>query len=156
LKAWQEIAYGRDIRQCLRTHRSGHRQRTQLASLEVPERRRQNIERGLYLPAEQINEHRRRAAIVHMEQIDIESHLEQLDGDMSGGGPAERSDADLGRVGPGVGDELRNRIDRNRWMYLQDERKAVQAGDHHDVADEVEVQLFVERCVERIRAGDRK
>ena len=32
-------------------------------------------------------------------------------------------------------DELGNRLDRNRWIYLQDEGHTDDAGDRRDVAD---------------------
>ena len=82
LVARHEFAHGRDVRQRLRARRGGHRQRAQLAGPDVLDRRGQAVEHDLHLPAEQIGQRRRRAAIGHVNHVDAGHHLEQLAGDM--------------------------------------------------------------------------
>ena len=57
---------------------------------------------------------------------------------------------DLARIGLGVGDELGNRLDRNRWIDHHDEGSAVDTRDRHDVADEIEAKIVVESRIERV------
>ena len=121
LVARHEIAHGRNVRQRLRARRGGHRQRAQLAGPDVLDRRRHGGEHDLHLPAEQIGERGRRAAIGHVDHVDAGHHLEQLAGHMGRGPVAGRRHVDLARIGLGIGDELGNRLGRNRWI------------DHHDV-----------------------
>ena len=69
-----------------------------------------------------------------------------------GRGPdAGRRHVDLARIGLGVGDELGNRLGRNRWIYLHDSGDADEACDRRDVADEIEIELVVKRRVDRVR-----
>ena len=82
LVARHEIANGRDVRQHLRARRGGHRQRAQLAGPDVLDRRGHGIEHDLHLPAEQIGQRGRRAAIGHVDHVDAGHHLEQLAGHM--------------------------------------------------------------------------
>ncbi len=72
------------------------------------------------------------------------------------GPDAGRRHVDLARIGLGVGDELGNGLGRNRWMYLHDVGRADDARDRRDVADEIEIELVVERRVDRIRRTDQQ
>src|SRR5215831_13181286 len=78
LVAWHGVADGRDIRQLIEPSLARHGQRTQRARSDVGKRGGQNVETDLHLSTEQINDHRRRAAIGHVNQIDAGHHLEQL------------------------------------------------------------------------------
>src|SRR3954453_20009848 len=69
---------------------------------------------------------------------------------------AARSDVDLARVSPGKGDELGNRLRRERWVYYHNERDRDDARDRCDVAEEVEIEFFVKRRVDRGRGADQK
>ncbi len=69
---------------------------------------------------------------------------------------AGRSHVDFARIGLGIGDELGDRLGRNRWMHQDDHRDADDAGDRGDVADEVEIELVVERRIDRIGDGGEK
>src|SRR5258707_11019202 len=61
---------------------------------------------------------------------------------------------DLARIGLGKGNELGNRLGRNRWMYLHDERYANYAGDRRDVTDKIEIELVVECRIDRVGRTD--
>src|SRR5439155_25857751 len=67
-----------------------------------------------------------------------------------------RCHVDLAGIGLGVGDELWNRLSWNRWIYHHDIRCAHEACDRRDVADEIEIELVVERRVDRVRRSDEK
>ena len=54
----------------------------------------------------------------------------------------------------GVGDELGNRFGRHRRMHQHDVGVAADSCDRRDVADEIEIELVVERRVDRVRCGD--
>ena len=69
--------------------------------------------------------------------------------------PADRH-VDLARIGLGIGDELGNRLGRNRWIDHHDVGEAEDASDRRDVADKIEIELVVERRVDRVRRTDQK
>jgi hypothetical protein len=56
----------------------------------------------------------------------------------------------------GMGDEFRNRLRRKRWIDLQGESLAADARNWCDVADEIEVEFFVQCSVDRVRTSDQK
>ena len=63
---------------------------------------------------------------------------------------AGRRHVDLARIGLGIGDELGNRLGRNRWVDHHDEGTADDARDRRDVADEIVIEFLVERRVDRV------
>ncbi len=69
---------------------------------------------------------------------------------MDRGAVAGRRHVDLARIGFGVGDELRNRRGRHRQVDLHHQRHAHDAGDRRDVADEIELEIVVERGVDGV------
>ena len=72
------------------------------------------------------------------------------------GAVAGRRHVDLARIGLGVGDELGNGLGRNRWIDHHDNGNAADARDRRDVADEIEIELVVERRVDRVRRSDQE
>src|SRR6516162_1617176 len=64
--------------------------------------------------------------------------------------PARRH-GELAGIGLGISDELGNRFGRNRWIYYHDEGEADDAGDWRDVPEKNEIELVVERRVDRVR-----
>ena len=98
----------------------------------------------------QIGKRGRRAAIRHVNHVDAGHHLEQLAGYMGGVPVPARRHVDLARIGLGIGDELGNRLGRNRWIHHHDMGRADDARDRRDVADEIEIELVVERRVDRV------
>ena len=75
-----------------------------------------SAEHDLHLSADQVGERGRAAAIGHVNHVDAGHHLEQLAGHMGRGPDAGRRHVDLARIGLGIGDELGNRLGRNRWI----------------------------------------
>jgi hypothetical protein len=64
---------------------------------------------------------------------------------------AGRRHIDFAGIGLGVGDELGNCFRRKRWIYLHTEGLAANARNGRNVADEIVIELFVERPVDRVR-----
>jgi hypothetical protein len=90
-----------------------------------------------------------------MDHLDPGHDLEQLAGHMAGSSNARRAETDLARIGLGVGRELGNRLGRHRGIDHHHEGEADEASDRRDVAQEHEIELVVERRVDRVRrAGD--
>ena len=108
----------------------------------------------LHLTAEQIVHGGSSAPVRHVHHVDSSHHLEQLAEQMGSGPGAARSKVELARIGLSVGDELRNRLRRNRWMHKHDLGLTSDACDRGDVADEIEVEPFVERRVDRVVRGN--
>src|SRR5499427_1308188 len=74
-----------------------------------------------------------------------------------GWGPGTaRCHVELARMGLGVGDELGNRLGRDRWIHYQDLGCADDGRDRRDVADEVEIELVVQRGVDRVVTTDQE
>src|SRR5262245_39304740 len=88
LVAWDELTQGRDFRERLRASARGYRERAELASPDVLDRRRRGVEADLHLPCEQISEQGRPAAIGQMHHVDAGHHLEQLAEHMAGSADA--------------------------------------------------------------------
>src|SRR5215813_1833749 len=75
---------------------------------------------------------------------------------MARGTDAARRPADLARIGLGIGDEVGSRLGWNRWMHHDNLGKADDARDGRDVADKIEVELFVERRIDRVCRSDQE
>src|SRR3984893_8111104 len=88
--------------------------------------------------------------IRHVHQIDTGHHLEQLASHMNRASVAAGPHVDLGRISPGIGDELGNGLGRNGWVDQHHIGRAKQSRDWRDVANEIEIKLFVERRVDRV------
>jgi hypothetical protein len=86
--------------------------------------------------------------------VDPRHHLEQLARDMLPGPGASRRHVDLARVGFGIGDELGNTPGRERRIDLHDEGRAGEACYRRNIADEIEIELFVERRVDKVWRTD--
>src|SRR5262249_56537762 len=86
-----------------------------------------------------------------MNYVDAGHHLEQLARQMGGSSDTTRRHGELAGIGLGISDELGNRFGRNRWIYYHDEGVADDAGDWRDVAEKNEIELVVERRVDRVR-----
>src|SRR5262245_20614152 len=153
LVAWHELAYSRDIGQPLPTRRGRHRQRSQLAGLDVRDRLNRGGEHDLHLPTEQIGPRGPAAAIRYVHEVDPGHHLEQLAGHMGRGADTARRHVDLARIGLGVSDEFGDCLSWHRWIDHYDKGHDNNAGDRCNVADEIEVELVIERRVGRACVG---
>ena len=148
-----EIRHGRHVGQHLRARRGGHRQRAQLAGPDIIGGAGRGGEQDLHLAAEQIGEGGTLAPIGHVHQVDAGHHVEQLARHVRRAAVAGRRHVDLAGIGFGIADEFRNRLGRNRRIDQNDLRHPDDACDRRDVADEVEIELLVERRVDGIRNG---
>src|SRR6516165_7074384 len=63
---------------------------------------------------------------------------------------ARRGDVDLARIGFGIGDELAKRHGGKRWIDHKHHRQPNHAGDRRDIADEIEIELLVERRIDGV------
>jgi hypothetical protein len=93
-----------------------------------------------------------------MNHIHSGHRFEQLAGEMGRESGAARRKIDRAWMGLGIGNELGDRIGRKRWIYQHDKRPADESRDRRDVADEIEIELIVERrvdCVRRIYKKER-
>src|SRR5262245_2596933 len=59
-------------------------------------------------------------------------------------------------MGFGVGDEFGDALDWNRKIYLHGKCATADARDRRDVADEIEVELVVERRADRMCGKDKQ
>ena len=57
----------------------------------------------------------------------------------------------LARVGLGVSDQFGNGLDRDRWIDLEHVGNAEEACNGGEVANEIEIEITVERRVDRVR-----
>jgi hypothetical protein len=89
-------------------------------------------------------------------QVRAGHHLEELTSHVYGGSGAGRRHIDFVPIIFGIGDEFGYRRGRNRGMNLHNIRNAADTCDRSDVADEIEVELVIERRVDRVRRGDQK
>src|SRR5262249_6081926 len=72
---------------------------------------------------------------------------------MAGSSDAGRSQIELARIGLGVGDELGDRLARKRRTHHKDRRLGEDGGDRRNAANEIEVELLVERCIDGARGA---
>src|SRR5215472_14412308 len=63
---------------------------------------------------------------------------------------------DFARASLGIGDELRNRLSRDLWIYRHDKWCADNASDWRDIADEIVVELVVECRIDRVETTDQE
>src|SRR5262249_60382660 len=90
------------------------------------------------------------SAIRQGDCVDGRHHLEQPPSTRRPRADARRCHADLARIGLSVSDELGNGFGRNRWIDLEDEWSADHPRDRRDVAEKNEIQLVIERRVDRV------
>jgi hypothetical protein len=96
------------------------------------------------------------AAIGHVQHVDAGHHLEQLAADVDRRSNARRRHIELARIGFGIGNEIRDRLGRNRWIDDHDERLATDAGDRRNIAHEVVIELWVERGIDGVGRTDQQ
>jgi hypothetical protein len=106
------------------------------------------------LATEEIVQHRRRAAIGHMERAHPSHQLEQLACHMGSGPASGRSHIELVWIGLGVGDQFEARGDWNRGMHLHNQNVAADRSDRCDVAEKNERKIVEGGCVDRAAQRD--
>src|ERR1700730_4161499 len=107
---------------------------------------------GLNLSAEQIGQET--AAIRDVKQVDACHHLEQLSEDMGRTSNSCRRIVDFARIDLGLDDDLRDRLGWNRWIYHHDIGATANVRDRRDVADEIKIEVRIERGVDRVTRHD--
>src|SRR5262249_13029042 len=117
-------------------------------SLDMLDCRDGSRELHLRLAAEQISDCGPFTAVGHMDHVDAGHHVEQLAGYMGPCSDSPRPHVDPARVALGVGDELGNGAGRNRRVYNDYHWHADEACNGSHVADEIEIELVVERCID--------
>src|SRR5262249_29220289 len=63
---------------------------------------------------------------------------------------------DFSRASLGIGDELRTRLSRDRWIYRHGKWCADNASDWRDIADEIVVELVGECSSDRVATDQQK
>jgi len=63
---------------------------------------------------------------------------------------------DLAGIGLGIGNEFRDSFGRKGWIDLHDERRTGDASNRRRVANEIEFEIVVERCVNGVRRRGHK
>src|SRR5262249_7884875 len=121
---------------------------------DVLDARGYGAENDLHLSAQQIGNIT--ATIRNVDQVDTGHHLEPFAEDMGHGPAAGRSHVDLARIGLGVGNELRERLGWNGWMDRHAVKGAANSRLRRYFADEIEIELLVERRVHRVRQADKQ
>src|SRR5262245_2324449 len=91
-----------------------------------------------------------------MHEGDAGHHLEQFTGNMVSGTDAGCRHVDLAGIGFGICDELGDRLDRYRGIHLYQKGLAMNARDRGDVADQIEIELFVECSVDSVHRSGHK
>src|SRR5262249_44178290 len=85
---------------------------------------------------------------------DASHEFKQLAGDMMHRSDTGRSHVDLAWIGLGESNEIRNGLGRKRRIDLHHLGHAEDASDRRDVANEIEIELVVERRIDRVRGDD--
>src|SRR5262249_597611 len=80
--------------------------------------------------------------------------LKKLAGKMEGCPDTTRRHGELAGIGLGIGNELRNGCDWDRWIHLHYKGATDHARNRRNVADEIKIEPLVERCINRRRRAD--
>src|SRR5215472_11436530 len=94
---------------------------------------------------------RSEASHVDLAHFNTGHHFEQHTDNVVRRPAASRCHVDLARIGYGIGDELWEGLGWHRWINLHDEAEGGESADWRDVADEIEIQSVIERCVDGVR-----
>ena len=105
-------------------------------------------ENDLHLPGKQIGHVI--PAIRNVNHFGSGHELEQLGANMRRASDAIRGYVDLIGIAFEISSELRKGCGRKRWRYDDDERRFGNPCDRRDVADEIEIEIAIERYVHRV------
>ncbi len=135
---------------------AGHRERDQLAALDLRQRRRQVVEHQVHRAADQVEQRRPRAAVREVDHVGAGHRLEELARQVDRGAVAARRHVELARVGARVGDQRAHVGDavggRLRRVHDEDVRHAGDERDRREVLDRVVGHLRIQRRIDRLRA----
>ncbi len=91
-----------------------------------------------------------------MNEIEASLKLKELDRDMHRRADAGRCDIDLARIGFRIGDEFGKCAGRERRIDQKHHRQPDQSGDRGDIAKKIEIEFFVERCIDGVGRDHRQ
>ncbi len=144
------------VRQRWRAGGTGHRQRLELARLDLRHGRGQVVEHHVHVAAHHVQQGRTRAAVGHVQHVGAGHALEQFAREVDGGAVAAGGHVELARMGLGVADEVLHARDALRARLLGIDfhhvRHRGHQRDRHEVLDGVVGQLAVERAVDAVGA----
>ena len=146
----------RHVRQCGASLRARHRERGQLAGLDLRQRRRQVVEHQVHRAADQVEQRRPGAAVGEVEQVGAGHALEQLAAQMDRGAVAARRHVQLARIRARVADQVGDVLDAGGLRLGRVHHQHVRHPGHHrdrrQVLERVEWHLRIERRIDRLRA----
>src|SRR6516225_3845288 len=122
-----------------------------LPALMLPDRGTDKVEHGVDLATNEIRQRGARAAIIHQGKVDSRHGLEQHGEKVRGASRAGRGHIDLAWISFGIGDEFKHRPGRKGGIGFQDTARAPYACNWHDVVDEIEAEIVVQRRVPSVR-----
>src|SRR6516162_4065600 len=140
----------RDVRQNIGARCRSHSQREKFACSDVLDRCSQSIKHDRHLPGEKVDKRRPAASVRYMLHVHASHGLEQLAVDMLRASGTTGRHVDLAGIRRGVRDELGKRLSRERRMHDQDADPSMSARDRRDIAQDIEIELIVERDVPTI------
>src|SRR5262249_30356530 len=95
------------------------------------------------------------AAIRHTHQVDARHRLKQFASSMGAATDAAVRHVDLARIGPRIGDKLGYRLGWKQRIHHDDRRGiAVEAAKGRNIGDEIEIEIFIKRCIPRVCRTD--
>jgi hypothetical protein len=147
--ARHELGDGRNVGQHRRARQRRQSQRAQPARSDELDRAWRRIEHDLDLSGEQIRIGRADAAIGHMGHAHARHHLEQFACHVDRSSNAARCHVQLVGIGLGISDEFGNGLSRDRGINLHHVGNADERRNRRDVADEIVVELVIERRIEK-------
>ena len=105
------------------------------------------------LAGQKIDHGGRAAAIGHMHDVDAGLQLEELAGEMVGGAVARAAERQLAGILLGVGDELRDVVDRHGFVDDQRDRKLGRLGQCGEILHRIVVQLLDQERRDAVGGG---
>ena len=105
----------------------------------------------LHLAGDHVIERRHVRGICHVRHIDVGFHLEQSCRQMGQRATKGRCHRDLAWICLGIGDEFWNGLGGERWIDHHDDGDTHHTRHRRHVANEIEIELVIERGIDRIR-----
>src|SRR5262249_22167343 len=120
------------------------------ACSDVLDRCSQSIKHYWNLPGEKVGKRWPAASVRYMLHVHASHGLEQLAVDMLRASGTTGRHVNLAGIRLGVRDELGKRLSRERRVDYQDAESGMRARDRRDIAQDIEIELIVERDVPTI------
>ena len=136
-----QLARRRHLGQRRRPLRARHRERLELARLDVRQHDRHIENSHLHLAAQQVAHRGRRAFVGYVQHVDARLGLEQLAGEMRDSARAGGAEVDLAGIRSCVGDQLGETRHRERGIHHHDLGHLDHRGDEREIPARVEGHL---------------